>query len=615
MKPNAGIFTFDALRISAEAHPGRAALIHVESGELDEVPRILSYAQLLGGVARVANGLRRLGASHTNCVGLLLPNSVEHHLALWGAQAASIAFPLNPLLQSVNLVELLRAANAVVLMVPGSTPGCDLWEKALQIQAALPSIRWLVRVGGVEATGPGVLGFEQLISGLPDDALEFTCEGAKERIAAYFHTGGTTGAPRVVQHTHGNELSAAAGFATLAALEPGDVLSNGFPLFHVAGSIVCTLAPYLAGASVLNLSAAGYRNPRMLANYWRMVERYRVSIVGGVPTALGAIAAVPVGDADLSSIRTGYTGGALVPRSVAAAFESASGKPLREVYGMTEAAGVISVDPAQRMRTLGCAGKPPDSTRCEVRMLLADGQPGAPCAAGETGVLVVSGPTVTPGYLDPAHNRGAFMADGALITGDLARINDAGYITITGRSKDLIIRSGHNIDPAMIEEALAAHPAIAAVAVVAQPDRYAGEMPVAYVVVHKGASFDADAMMAFARERVTERPAWPRSIFQIAAMPLTPVGKVFKPVLRRDATKRLVWDMLADFPIASVEVLDQGPGGGQVRIALMATTAGADESMLAAIQDRFECFLFEVAICPLPGAEPGLPARQLKLRV
>jgi len=587
--------TFDALRAAAEVHAERTALIHVETGDADEVPRTLSYAQLLAGITKAANAFRRLGADRNTCVALLLPNVVEHHLALWGAQAASVALPLNPLLQPAHLIEILRATKARILLAPGPAHGNDLWETALLIKATLPSIVWLVQVGTEADPGADTLSFARVVEGASGEALEFDRSTARGcDIAAYFHTGGTTGAPKVVKHSHTNELSAAAGFAAMAQLGPTDVLSNGFPLFHVAGALVCTLAPLLVGAAVLNLSAAGYRNPKMVLNYWRMVERYRVSIVGGVPTALRAIAAAPINGADLSSIRTGYTGGAPVPRSVATAFESASGKPLREVYGMTEAAGVIAVDAVTNERTLGSAGRPPEGTRCEVRLLLADGRPGALCAIGEAGVLLVGGPTVTPGYLDPDHDRSALAADGMLITGDLARIDATGRITITGRSKDLIIRSGHNIDPAAIEEALAAHPAVAVVAVVGQPDRYAGELPVAYVTLREGASFDAEALMAFACKRIPERPAWPKQIFELPTLPLTAVGKVYKPGLRQDAAHRLVTHLLCDLPVHLVDVASGSHGGLQVVVTVSFPGEGGAE--LARVRNRLEGFLFEVIV-------------------
>ena len=600
--PAVAVDTWSALRAVAVQHPQRAALLHVETGTDDEVPCVLSYEQLLAGITQIANGLYRLGnGPGLGCIGLLLPGSVEHHQAMWAAQAAATVFSLNPLLRAEHLAELLRASGARVLLAPGPREGdamaSALWHKALQIQQMLPSLHWLVRLGGDAVFASNVIGLDELMAGMRSDVLDFTpaASGEAPRLAALFHTGGTTGAPRIVRHTHGNQLSAASGFATLAQLQPGDVISNGFPLFHVAGAIICSLAPWLAGATVLNLSNAGFRSPAMVANYWRLVQRHRITIAGGVPTAIGAVAAVPVAGADITSIRSGYTGGALVPRSVALAFEAATGRSLREVYGMTETAGLIAADSVAEERRLGCAGRPAAGMRCEVRMLQPDGRPGPACPDGQAGVLVVGGPSVTPGYLDPAQDREAFTADGLLITGDLARIEADGRITITGRCKDLIIRSGHNIDPAVVEEALMADPDVLVAAVVGQPDHYAGELPVAYVVMRPGVVFDVERLMASARERISERPAWPRLLIAIDTLPLTAIGKVYKPALRCDAAKRLVVELLEGLPVASVDVREEAGRGMCVTVGLPEGTPG-NADLAAAVRRQLDGLLIELAI-------------------
>jgi fatty-acyl-CoA synthase len=167
------------------------------------------------------------------------------------------------------------------------------------------------------------------------------------------------------------------------------------------------------------------------------------------------------------------------------------------------------------------------------------------CATDEIGVIAMAGPGVFSGYLDDAHNKGAFIEPGWVNSGDLGRLDADGYLWITGRAKDLVIRGGHNIDPAPIEEVLFQHPAVGLAAVIGQPDAYAGELPVAYVQLKPGASVAVGELEEWVRARTPERAAVPVGIYQINPMPLTGVGKVFKPQLRWDATQRVLSQMLA----------------------------------------------------------------------
>jgi fatty-acyl-CoA synthase len=148
------------------------------------------------------------------------------------------------------------------------------------------------------------------------------------------------------------------------------------------------------------------------------------------------------------------------------------------------------------------------------------------------------GPQVTPGYLDKRHDKGAVLSDGWLDSGDLGRLDRDGYLWLTGRSKDLIIRGGHNIDPVIIEEALNRHPAVETAAAVGLPDSYAGELPMAFVQLKPNATATAEELREFCRQEIPERAAVPVQVVAIPVMPLTGVGKIFKPALRLDATQR-----------------------------------------------------------------------------
>jgi fatty-acyl-CoA synthase len=309
---------------------------------------------------------------------------------------------------------------------------------------------------------------------------------------------------------------------------------------------------------------------------------------------MGAILEVPLDGADISAVRAGITGAALLPPAVGERFRQVTGRTLYEVYGMTEASGLISYDPFAGSGSAGSVGWALPHTQVDVRRFGADGRLGDVCDAGEIGVVSVRGPHVSPGYRNSAHNVGIFE-DGMLNTGDLGYTDDQGRLHIAGRTKDLIIRSGHNIDPVMIENAMAEHPAIALAAAVGMPDAYAGELPVCFVTLRPGAQVSDVELHAHAQQRIGERPAWPKHFHIVEAIPMTSVGKIFKPELRCDAAARLVSAVLREqhqLPDAQVRVSTGGPRGLIVSVTLPATAATA----LPAVTQALAGYLFEARV-------------------
>ena len=246
-----------------------------------------------------------------------------------------------------------------------------------------------------------------------------------------------------------------------------------------------------------------------------------------------------MGTADLSSLRFIGGGGSAIPVAVGNALQEKHGVPVIEVYGMTETSSVHTLAYPDRPIRLGSVGHPIPYGRVRIVKLDADGRLERACATDEIGVVAMSGPGVFSGYVNETHNKEAFVEPGWVNSGDLGRLDQDGYLWITGRAKDLVIRGGHNIDPAPIEDVLFQHPAVALAAVVGQPDAYAGELPVGYVQLKPGATVAPDELEAWVRERTPERAAVPVAVIPIETMPLTGVGKVFKPQLRWDAAERV----------------------------------------------------------------------------
>ncbi|WP_308408338.1 AMP-binding protein [Streptomyces neyagawaensis] len=390
---------------------------------------------------------------------------------------------------------------------------------------------------------------EDLALHATSDHLDAPDRPGPDDLASYFHTGGTTGAPKLAAHTHGNEVTMAWSLAATSPLDEGATLLAGLPLFHVNALLVTGLAPLFRGQRTLWTGPLGYRDPNLYGVIWKLIEKYQVATMSGVPTVYSVLSQIPV-DADLSSLRFAAVGASPLPSAVRHAFEQHTGVPLCEGYGLTEAtcASARSLPGSIRAGSVG--------QRLPYQQIkaVADGRD---LPAGQNGVLMISGPTVFPGYLRPGPGGrpvtepAGKVIDGWLDTGDLGRVDTDGYVYLTGRAKDLIIRGGHNIDPSVIEDALLDHPDVTGASAVGRPDPHSGEVPIAYVTVRPGAGVDETDLCAWAAAGVPEPAAAPKDVHIVSELPVTAVGKPFKPTLREDALRRV---LAGDLPEAVLDV-------------------------------------------------------------
>jgi fatty-acyl-CoA synthase len=592
--------TYALLRGAAEWNPGGTALTFLESPDAE--PLRLAHQELLACIHRAANLFHRLGVRPGEVVSLLAPSLPHAVIALWAAEAAGIANPINFLLQADDIAAMLRAANTKVLVVLGPHPALDIWQKVQAVRSRIPSLQTVLTVGP-RATGSDSPAFEQMMQSEATDGLMSGRAIQRDDVAAYFHTGGSTGTPKIARHTHANQVFTAAALAEAWDFTPETRVVNGLPLFHVAGSLLIGLSPLAAGAELVIPTAAGLRHPQVVPRHWELVEKYRPTIVGGIPTSLVALLDVPTQGRDISSVEFCATGGAPLPASVAHEFEGRFGLPVHEIYGMTESTGLMSLSPRSMPPRYGHAGRCVPGTTLQARTFLPDGGPGDPLPPGEPGILVARGPQIFAGYLDDAETTKAFTKDGWLITGDLGAVDESGLVRITGRAKDVIIRSGHNIDPQVIEEAAARHDKVATSAAVGLPDAYAGEVPILYVTAKPGVELSIPDLEAYLRSAVPEGPARPREVVLLPDMPMTAVGKIAKPVLRRDATRRAAAGALAELLAAEklaahVEVREDAGGTHVARVVLSGCDPEAQSRVQAAVAAALGRFTFahEVAL-------------------
>lgn len=590
--------TFELIRRTAQTSPEAAALSFILQGTGEETPLRLNYAELLGKITQTANAFHRLGLRPGKAVSFLLPNLPQTHYTIWGGEAAGIVNAINPLLDPEHIAELIHASNSELLVTLAPFPGTELWDKVDALRDQLPELKAILCVDMANLLPEpqrsalkaqrgllpeGVLDFDETIAACPADHLESGRVITADDIASYFHTGGTTGTPKLAPHSHGNEVAMAYSMNLVTRFGVGDVTLCGLPLFHVNGVIVTGLTAFIGGAEVLLATPQGYRNTTLISNFWKVIARHKVSFFSGVPTIYAGLLQIPSEGHDLSSLKYALCGAAPMPVELIRQFEAKTGLTLLEGYGLTEGTCGSCANPPAGERRPGSIGLP--MPYCEVRIKVLDeqGRYLRDAAQDEIGNLCIRGATVFKGYLQASKNAGIWVDGDWFNTGDLGRVDADGYIWLTGRSKDLIIRGGHNIDPQMIEEALHKHPAVAMAAAVGKPDEKAGELPVVYVQLKPGAQTSETELLEHAAAHIPERAAVPKDAWIIDAIPLTAVGKTFKPALRFDAIARVYQAAVDELhPDVRVEVLVDDKAGQLAHIHL----PNQDQALAANIAER-----------------------------
>lgn len=549
--------TYAALQAQAQQTPKGSALRFFLDAHLFTRTHDWSYARLFADITRTANALYDLGVGPRDVVAFVLPNLPETHFTIWGGEATGIVMAINPLLEAGQIAELLRAAKAKVVVTLAPTPGTDLWPKLASQLATVPSVqqvlwvsmapyvsplkalalRWIALRERRENSHLKIADLRTLIKRQPGTHLKSGRQICAEEVSSYFCTGGTTGLPKIAARTHGSEVFNAWAMAENMQPRPaGQVFFCGLPLFHVNGQLVTGLMPWMHGDQVILGTPQGYRGAGVVANFWSLVQHFNINFFSGVPTVYSALLQQPVQGCDISSLQAALCGAAPMPVELFKEFECKIGVRILEGYGLTEGACVSSSNPPDGERRIGSIGLRLPYQQMRAVVLGDDGVYSRQANTDEVGVIAIRGPNVFAGYLEASQNKGLWIEiDGQrwLNTGDLGREDKDGYFWLTGRKKELIIRGGHNIDPKQIEEALQAHPAVALVAAIGCPDAHAGEVPVAYVQLKPGAQTSAEQLLAFAGEKIAERAAVPKRIEIIDVLPVTSVGKIFKPALQQ----------------------------------------------------------------------------------
>jgi fatty-acyl-CoA synthase len=555
--------TYEAFRISAEKNSNRTALYFFLDGSAYQNAVAFSYSQLLGKVNAFANMIYHLGLDNEAGVSVLLPNCPAYVITLFGTQARGVINPLNPMLELSHLADIINAAQSKIIVTLASNTTMPYLEKVKALVKLTPSVEYVLTVDLGYYLGEKTSAESELINGVHfldfhhhldqhnTESIDFECIKNHDSIASYFHTGGTTGSPKLAQHSNLNELSNAFMVHECMQNENPKTFLCGLPWFHVNGVVVTGLVPLLNGHTLLLATPIGYRNEILMENFWKIAAHYKVSFFSAVPTILSKLLNVPIGDTDISSLENLLCGAAPLSEKLLTDFQKATGLQIIEGYGFTEGTCVSTVNPLKGDKKMGSVGLPIPFHQMKAIIIDEDGNYERDAATDEQGILVAHGPNVISGYKSEIHNKNAFVtiADKRWYnTGDLGRQDADGYFYIVGRKKELIIRGGHNIDPKVIEEPLSKYPCVAAVAAIARPDAYAGELPVAYVELKPNTSATVEELMLFAETHILEKVAVPKKMYIIPQMPLTAVGKIYKPELENCQIKEVFETALSKIP-------------------------------------------------------------------
>ena len=545
---------YEMLAGTAAKFPDRPAISYqLMSGATDKA-ETLSWSQFHDQVCQAANLFRSLGVGEGDVVALVLPNATETAVALIGGMTAGIVNPINPLLEPEQIGAILRETKAKVVVTLRNFPKTDVAQKTAEAVKHAPSVHTILTVDLNRYLTPPKSWIVPLVRPKMNvnhhaDVKSFNAEMAKQpktlsfedrkvdRVAAYFHTGGTTGMPKVAQHLNSGIVYQGWLGQELLFDEYESVMCP-LPLFHVFACHVILMAMVKSGAHVVFPTPAGYRGDGVFDNFWKLCERWGTTFIITVPTAVSALMQRPV-DADVSKVKNAFSGSAPMPLELFNRFTKSTGIQIIEGYGLTEATVLVSINPVDGEKRVGSVGLPFPYN--DVKIIAQKGDGPVECAPDEIGEICVAGPGVYAGntYTEADKNVDLYYHDKYLRTGDLGRIDPEGYIWITGRAKDLIIRGGHNIDPAEIEDALLTHQDVAFAGAIGQPDAHSGELPCAYVELVAGATATADDLMAHAKKHIHERAAIPKHVEVLVELPKTAVGKVFKPDLRKSAITRV----------------------------------------------------------------------------
>ncbi len=595
-----GASIYDCITAAASADPSKPALIQLLSADLAVAPRVITYAKLVQSIEQAANLFSSISENEPPSVAVILPMVPEALVATWAGATAGISCPINPFLESRIVTSIMNAARATVLVTTTNKYGPGIWNNLDEICRQVPTLRRVLIVDSDDSAND----FLTAIEAYPSGRLIFRPTDNPHAEAIYLPTGGTTAAPKLVRMTHRGKLLNAWITGSMSGSAPDGVVGHAMPNFHIGGLGVLALRTIMFGQTLLTLTKDGFRNQDVVKNFWDIARHYKMTSVLATPATVSAILSLPNTSSEGHCIQTFNCGASTVPVELMRGFHDRFGIWLLEFWGMSELHGIACAQPNNGKQPLvGSVGFHLPFHPVTAIEVDASNKFVRECAPGERGVLAVTGPGVIGGYVDSRLDTEFFIGgapDGTkwANTGDLGCVDADGFAWLFGRSKDLIIRGGHNIDPKLIEEVLACHPAVQIAAAIGRPDAHKGEMPIAYVQLTPGSQVNSAELLQFCREHVQERAALPVEIIILPEIPMTAVGKISKPALRIEAMRTLSLNLAAatvgEYGSFDITIDESGL---RPTVVLRVRVAAADTALVEGkLKDVFRNYQFKTSI-------------------
>jgi long-chain acyl-CoA synthetase len=478
-----------------------------------------TYGELNARVNKLANGLIQRGLGRGDRLGLLLPNGIQFIESFFAsAKVGSALVALDSRLVGRELAYILNDAEAEALIV-----GPEHFEIVQSIRSQLDAVKWIVCVGDAIA---GELSYEELIAAHPATEPD---RGVEETdLATLYYTSGTTGIPKGIMTTHRNLWAAMINTEVALPVTSEDITLHTSPLSHIAAVWPLLTHCHTGGGNVI---VERFDAKLVL----EAIEREKVTTWNSVPTMIQRVLEYPdVQKYDLSSLNWVGYGASPMPVEVLKRAIATCGNRFAQVYGSTEAYIVtllpkedhVVEGPEEKVKRLASCGRPIGD--CEVRIV---GDDGRAADRGEVGEIVVRGDSVFSGYWRQPEETTKAVKQGWFSTGDLASMDEEGYVFITGRKKDLIISGGENISPREVEEVIYRHAAVSEVAVIGVPDEKWGEAVIAVVVLREGNTASSEEIISFCKDDLARFKA-PKVVDFVDSLPKTPTGKLLRRALK-----------------------------------------------------------------------------------
>ncbi|WP_088014324.1 o-succinylbenzoate--CoA ligase [Gottfriedia acidiceleris] len=470
----------------------------------------VTYRELNQQVNQFAAGLSAQGISKGDGVALLLGNSPEFLIAYYGIlRLGAFVVPINPLFTKEEISYILENSQAKAVIAHGS-----LEAKFSEVKKQLVNLNLVIYT---EPKNQEWTWEHLMTSGTHLIACPVVDQ---EDLAVILYTSGTTGKPKGAMLTHRNLASNADSISNLLELDENDRVIAVLPMFHVFCMTVCLNAPIACGSTVLI-------QPKFSpGDVVGTIQKRNATVFAGVPTMYNFINQLPEASSDyFKSIRICISGGASIPVELLQKFESKFNVPILEGYGLSETAPLVAINPLKGIRKPGSIGRNIPAVQSKVVDKFGEELP-----RGEVGELVVQGPNVMKGYLGMQEATLAAFKNGWFYTGDLATMDEDGYIYIVDRKKDMIIVGGYNVYPREVEEVLYQHPAVVEAAVVGVPNKEYGESVKAYVVVNDE-QFTENDIIHFCKDKLVKYKL-PKYIEFFKELPKNSTGKILRRELR-----------------------------------------------------------------------------------